>query len=394
MTLAFAACDSKDAKETAKPVASFTVPPGQEAPSDVAAAPSDAMKTEGGTAYKVLTKGVDEVKPSDEDSLAIEYTAWTTDGKPFSSSLTSGRPARVGLSGVIPGLREVLRGMTRGEQRRLWIPANQSSDSWPNPPAGQAVTMDVTVIHITVGPKQIPVPEDVAEPPADAKKSKSGLAWKVLAEGTGKTHPKASQTVQVHYSGWTTDGKMFDSSEARRAPASFPLGGVIAGWTEGVQLMVEGEKRRFWIPVELAYNNMPGKPPGMLVFDIELIKIILQPTTPKDVAKPPADAEKTESGLASKVLVPGTGTRHPTAANRVKVQYSGWTTDGKMFDSSVTRGQPATFLLTGVIPGWTEGLQLMVEGEQRRFWIPEALAYRGREPKGMLVFDVELIEIQ
>ena len=100
--------------------------------------------------------------------------------------------------------------------------------------------------------------------------------------------------------------------------------------------------------------------------------------------------------MASKVLQPGKGKEHPKANSRVKVEYTGWTTDGKMFDSSVTRGQPASFSLNSVIAGWTEGLQLMVEGETRRFWIPEDLAYKGRrgKPKGMLVFDVELLEIQ
>jgi len=77
----------------------------------------------------------------------------------------------------------------------------------------------------------------------------------------------------VHYSGWTTDGKGFDSSVARGQPATFPLDRVISGWTEGLQLMVEGEERRFWIPVELAYQGRPGKPAGMLVFDVELLKI-------------------------------------------------------------------------------------------------------------------------
>ena len=77
----------------------------------------------------------------------------------------------------------------------------------------------------------------------------------------------------VHYTGWTTDGKSFDSSVARNAPASFGLDEVIPGWTQGVQMMVEGEKRRFWIPAALAYERDPDKPQGMLVFDIELIKI-------------------------------------------------------------------------------------------------------------------------
>jgi FKBP-type peptidyl-prolyl cis-trans isomerase len=116
---------------------------------------------------------------------------------------------------------------------------------------------------------------------------------------------------------------------------------------------------------------------------------------PPDVAAPPADALKTTSGLSIKVLQPGSGTRHPRSTDRVTVHYTGWTTDGKMFDSSVTRGEPATFALNEVIPGWTEGVQRMVEGEKSRLWIPERLAYAGQpgQPAGMLVFDIELIRI-
>ena len=114
---------------------------------------------------------------------------------------------------------------------------------------------------------------------------------------------------------------------------------------------------------------------------------------PPDVAAPPKDATKTSSGLASRVLTKATGTAHPAATDCVTVHYTGWTTDGSMFDSSVERA-PATFPLNRVIAGWTEGLQLMAPGEKRRFWIPEALAYRGqRDPKGLLVFDVELFKI-
>lgn len=124
-------------------------------------------------------------------------------------------------------------------------------------------------------PAGIPAPPDVAAPPADAQRSASGLAWKVLTPGTGTRHPRPNSDVTVHYTGWTTDGEMFDSSVQRNEPASFRLDGVITGWTEGVQMMVEGEKRRFWIPEDLAYGNSsrPGAPRGMLVFDIELIRI-------------------------------------------------------------------------------------------------------------------------
>ena len=120
------------------------------------------------------------------------------------------------------------------------------------------------------------------------------------------------------------------------------------------------------------------------------------PDVPEDVAAVPSTAETTASGLAFRVLTPGTGTEHPTATTEVTVHYSGWTTDGKQFDSSVQRGEPTTFKLNQVIPGWTEGVQLMVVGEKTRFWIPEELAYRGMSgrPQGMLVFDIELLSMK
>src|SRR4051794_4155701 len=118
----------------------------------------------------------------------------------------------------------------------------------------------------------IPAPSDVAAPPADAATTPSGLATKVMKAGTGTTHPRAASRVRVHYSGWTTDGKMFDSSVARDEPISFGLNQVIPGRTEGVQLMVEGETRRLWIPERLAYGGRPGAPKGMLVFDVELTR--------------------------------------------------------------------------------------------------------------------------
>ncbi len=247
------------------------------------------------------------------------------------------------------------------------------------------------------GGGDLPAPSDVAAPPSDAVRTDSGLASKVLEPGSGSNRPTANDRVTVHYTGWTTDGRMFDSSLQRGRPATFPLSGVIAGWTEGLQLMAEGEKRRFWIPESLAYGGRPGRPQGMLVFDVELISIQSMPeppTVPEDVAAAPESADTTASGLASRVLEAGSGTRHPEPTSTVEVNYTGWTTDGSMFDSSITRGRPATFPLNRVIGGWTEGLQLMVEGEKRRFWIPANLAYEGRPgPQGTLVFDVELIRI-
>ena len=209
--------------------------------------------------------------------------------------------------------------------------------------------------------KVIPPPPDVAAPPADAKKSASGLATKVLQPSTSQDHPKADDTVVVNYTGWTTDGKMFDSSVSRGKAATFPLNRVIAGFTEALTMMAPGEKLRAWIPEALAYKGQRD-PKGMLVFDLELIEIPSR--APADVKAAPADAKKTSSGLAYKVLQPGTGTRHPNGVSQVTVHYTGWTTDGKMFDSSVVRATGHVRARSGD-PGWTEGA-LMVEGEKVR----------------------------
>lgn len=251
----------------------------------------------------------------------------------------------------------------------------------------------------------IPAPPDVAAAPADAARTASGLASKILTPGTGTEHPQPTDKVKVHYTGWTKDGKMFDSSVTRGEPTEFGVNEVIKGWTEGVQLMVKGEKRRFWIPGALAYGDKPrmaGAPAGELVFDVELLDITAAPKPPEvpsDVKSAPMNAKKTASGLQYRVLTPGTGSKHPGPKDRVTVHYSGWTPDGKMFDSSIVRGKPITFGLDGVIKGWTEGVQLMVEGEKTRFWIPSDLAYgdppkRPGAPGGPLVFDIELISVK
>lgn len=105
----------------------------------------------------------------------------------------------------------------------------------------------------------------------------SGLQYKVLREGEGRK-PAATDSVQCHYEGTLVDGTVFDSSYRRGEPATFPLNGVIKGWTEGVQLMAEGAKYRFFIPYHLAYGERGAgqsiPPYAALVFDVELIKIV------------------------------------------------------------------------------------------------------------------------
>ncbi|MEM6993113.1 MAG: FKBP-type peptidyl-prolyl cis-trans isomerase [Myxococcota bacterium] len=394
--------DAKDAKFDKPPEKAKPKPRGKQlpAPADLAAAPPDAEKAANGVACKVLTKGTGD-KISLNDSVKMHYTGWASDGSTVETTDGRKTPRTIKVNKTpVMGWADALQMMTAGEKRRCWIPEDQTFRGRRGAPEGPLV-YEIEVTEVIKAPA---VPPDVAAPPADATKTESGLAYKVLSQGDGdrKKHPRKWDKVTVDYSGWTTDGKMFDSSVVRGKPASFGLDKVIAGWTEGVQLMAKGDTLRFWIPQDLAYKGQPGKPAGMLVFDItlkeweELPEPPPPPPVPEDVGAVPEDAEKTASGLAYKVLKKGDGGAHPSETSNVTCNYSGWTTDGKMFDSSVVRGKPSTFALNRVIKGWTEGLQLMTKGASYRFWIPVELAYQNRpgKPAGMLVFDVDLIEIK
>jgi peptidylprolyl isomerase len=229
------------------------------------------------------------------------------------------------------------------------------------------------------------------------------LASKVLVKGKGKARPSASDRAKLHYTGWTKDGRMFDSSVTRGVPLEIGMGEAIPGWREALSSMVEGERRRVWVPAALGYASRPGQDAlrGDLVFDLELVEILhvpKPPPVPKDVAAPPKNAIRSSSGLAYRVLKRGNGKTRPQPSDSVALHFTGWTPDGTVFDSSVMRGKPAMISLQHTIAGWIEGLQLMAVGDRYRFWVPAELAY-GNEgtgptaPAGPLVFDIELVAI-
>lgn len=245
------------------------------------------------------------------------------------------------------------------------------------------------------------------------KSTASGLQYKVLSEGPKDGYsPKADDIVDVQYVGTLLDGTEFDSSIRRGAAARFQLNQVIPGWTEGVQLMREGDKYRFFIPADLAYGatGTPGGPIGpneALIFDVELVKVS-SPARNLDAARKflSENAKKpgvksTASGLQYQVLTEGSaGGKSPSDADKVSVHYEGRLLDGTVFDSSYERGEPVEFPLNRVIKGWTEGVQLMSEGDKFRFFIPPSLAYGENGtpggpigPNEALIFDVELLKV-
>ncbi len=367
--------------------------PDLDAPADVGAIPDHATVTESGLAIRFLDLGTTGgLVPNPSDLVEVRYRTWTTDGKRVEPELGE-QLIKSAVSNLPSGLAEGVSLMVGGQRARLWVPASLD-------PTQQQVGMlvhDVELIGVTRRP---PPPADVAAPPAKAKKLARGVRYRILTRGRRGKRPRPTDSVTVHYSGWTTDGERFDSSLDRGKPATFGLDRVIEGWTISVSKMRVGDHWRVWIPEELAYKGQPGRPLGMLVFDIELLEVIRKPSPPRkprNLKKAPRRAKKTKSGVRYRFLSRGKRkAARPTASSRVKVHYTGWTTDGKMFDSSVTRAQPATFPLSGVVPGFRDGILKMRVGDRARMWIPEELAYKGRagSPAGMLIFDVELLSIE
>ncbi|NLF41327.1 MAG: FKBP-type peptidyl-prolyl cis-trans isomerase [Bacteroidales bacterium] len=233
-------------------------------------------------------------------------------------------------------------------------------------------------------------------------KTNSGLEYTIVEQGNGaKAAP--GKIVRVHYTGYFENGTIFDSSVERGEPIEFPLGKgmVIAGWEEGISLLRVGDKAKLYIPYQLAYGEsgrgpIPAK--SNLIFDVELVEVKEIPQViPFNVEG--KDTIATGSGLKYIVVGQGNG-KKAEVGKVVTVHYSGYLTNGEMFDSSVQRGQTFKFILGQgqVISGWDEGVALMNEGSRYRLIIPSNLGYGNREigpiPAGStLIFDVELIKV-
>lgn len=244
--------------------------------------------------------------------------------------------------------------------------------------------------------------------------TESGLQYYVVEEGPedGAT-PKIDSTVQVFYEGRLTDGTVFDGNLDSGRPAIFGVGQVIAGWTQGLQLMSEGDEYVFYIPSNLGYGQSPRpggkiKPGDDLIFRVQLQKVFTpQPAddaawdtyTPWDSSN--EDVQKTDSGLEYVVLESGpAGGTSPEPTDEVVVLYEGrFADDGEVFDSAYKRGAPIMFPANGVIPGWQEALSLMKPGDRWLIHVPSGLAYGEKgyagaiPPNADLNFEVELIDV-
>jgi FKBP-type peptidyl-prolyl cis-trans isomerase len=329
----------------------------------------------------------------------INYTGWRQNtGETFFTNRTRGQPMPLNLSTTAAGFTEAMQLLKKGEKAMLWVPPTIGYKG-SAATAPETLVYEVEVVDINAAPV---VPPDVAAAPANAETTKNGVKLVVVHPGTGTEKARSYDNLTYNFTAWETDGRMFETTEMKKRPTKVAPYRQPAALEDVLTSMTAGERVRFWTTADkLAPGGkiMPGQPSGGVCYEIELLTIekgVAPPPVPPDVAKPPGDAQKTAKGVFYKILKPGKpGGAKAKPTDTVKVHYTGWTTDGRMFDSSVMRGEPAEFSLNGgVIAGWTEGIPVMSVGDKARLWIPFELAYKGTpsRPQGMLVFDIELLE--
>ncbi len=310
--MALAACsDSSDTDQAAQEDSQPVVPPATDESKDTLSmteayalenqqyletnkANDGVQVTESGLQYVVLEKG-DGASPTQDGFVTIHYRGKFIDGTEFDSSHSRGEPATFPVGRVIPGFTEALLLMQEGDTFEVTIPSDlaygEDGAGGGVIPGNSTLIFELELLE-TLTAEEL---ETLQQRRIDAAKAEgveflernksnegvqvteSGLQYRIIEEGSGKSPTETSQ-VTVNYSGKLTNGDEFDSSYRRGEPASFPLNGVIRGWTEGLQLMKEGAKYEFFIPYELGYGERGTgsgsiPPYATLIFVVELISV-------------------------------------------------------------------------------------------------------------------------
>lgn len=360
---------------------------------------TEVVTTGSGLKYSVLAEGDGSEFPGYGDRVRVHYTGWLPDGTLFDSSRQRGEPSEFAVGGVIEGWNEALLLMSPGARFKLTIPPELGYGDRPRPkiPAGSTLIFDVELLAIPARTMPyVPWTDEGGQTTA------SGLRYRVLADGKGVSC-KDADLVVIDFAMYDAQGKPMVSSTMQ--------GGPLVGDPENLQLqflseLVPSLSSGAHVLAQVPGSKSPalsGRLPGFDEGATYLWQVRVEDARsfekPEFVLPLEEELQSTESGLRYQVLREGTGER-PTARSSVVAHYAGWLTDGTPFDNSYDRGAPSTFPLNRVIPGWTEGLQLMRAGGKYLFVIPSELGYGpgGSPPKipggATLVFVVELVDVR
>ncbi|WP_193213292.1 FKBP-type peptidyl-prolyl cis-trans isomerase [Luteolibacter marinus] len=228
-------------------------------------------------------------------------------------------------------------------------------------------------------------PEVVSGAPVEASVKDSGLGIQVLRKGSGTRKPGNNDRVELHFSSWTKDGKLYDSSLIRNQPVTLLVGEVIPGWSEALKDMVEGEKRALWVPADLAYGEAGGggKPGGQMYFELELIRVLpgpKLPVLPEDQRSVPGEAHQGQLGLSWVRIAGGRGKGTSGSMARVALHYDIWDAQGRLIDTSALRGEAILFDFNDLDPTWKLMVADMAAGEKRRVWCNASAAMPDAKP--------------
>lgn len=363
---------------------------------------NEVVTTESGLKIEFLAKGKEGTQPKEGERVVVHYTGTLLDGKKFDSSLDRDEPFsfRLGEHKVIPGWEEGVALMNVGAKVKMTIPPELAYGARGRPPVIPGNSTLVFTIELLEVMHELPF---VEPDPEKAQTLDSGLKCQVLREGEGEPAGE-NEGVTLRFALYRESGRLVDStvkSGAKLAGAVSKL--PLEFLREAAPGIRPGGSYLYVVPPELAFGGRPLGPRGSLLppNTTTVWRIELESKNPIPTFRLP-DPEKTkttESGLRYEVIEEGEG-ESPEPTDRVKVLYTGWLTDGTLFDSAHGRGEPIVFLLNRVIPGWTEGVGLMKPGAKYLFSIPGKLAYgahpnpqSGIPPNATLVFLVELISV-
>jgi peptidylprolyl isomerase len=356
------------------------------------------IKTPSGLQVTLKEKGKGKRAEAGQ-TVKVHYTGTLLDGKKFDSSRDRGEPFEfsLGAGQVIKGWDEGIAMLHIGDRAVLEIPAalgygNQDMGSIP---PNSTLLFDVELVDIVM-------PFDLTR--SDIQTTASGLKYYYLNKGNGRK-PETGNRVTVHYTGYLTNGKKFDSSRDRNQPFVFKTGEnrVIKAWEEGISMLGAGDHAIFICPPNIAYGERAMGPipaNSTLVFDVELLDVTeAAKPQPFDIAG--KEVITTQSGLKYIICTKGNGTKVETGKTAT-FHYTGYLPDGKIFDSSLDRESPIKMPCgaKGGIKGLDEVLALMQAGDKFHVIIPPSLAY-GKEgfagmigPDATLTFDVEMLKVE
>jgi FKBP-type peptidyl-prolyl cis-trans isomerase len=355
--------------------------------------------TDSGLKIRIVSPGTEGTRPKAGDRVVVHYTGRLTDGKKFDSSVDRGEPFTfvLGRGEVIPGWDEGIALMNIGAKARLTVPPDLAygADGRPGIPPNSTLVFDVELLDV------FPVRPFVKPDPEKLTVTKSGLKYQELAPGAGDP-AKEDQGVTLAFALFNESGKTIDSTAEKGGKIGGPVSRLpLPFLREAVMLMRSGGRYLFVVPPALAFGKRGISPdlPGDSV-TIWQFRVLGIHDIPAFRALDEEKVKTTASGLRYEVIREGQGDA-PRPTDRVQVHYTGWLPDGTLFDSSQARGEPVTFPLNRVIPGWTQGVGLMKPGAIYLLEIPGKLAYGPNPPPGSgippdstLIFRVELIAVR